>query len=107
MSSVLEGLATQMKFRRKQMGISQEELALQTGLSLSLIRGIERQAANPTLSSLEKIAGAFGISVAELFNFNNELEDTKKITHVMVKELRQLPPEKLRLMLQFIRAATK
>lgn len=107
MSSVLEGLAKQMKNRRKQMNISQEELARQTGLSLSLIRGIERRAANPTLSSLEKIAAAFEISVPELLNFNNELHNTEKITNVMVKELRQLPAEKLRLMLQFIRAATK
>lgn len=107
MSSVLESLARQMKYRRKQLGISQEELARQTGLSLSLIRGIERQAANPTLSSLEKIACAFELSVPELLNFNNELDDTKKITNVMVKELRQLPADKLRLMLQFIRAATK
>lgn len=107
MSRNLEGLAEQMKSRRKQMGISQEELARQTGLSLGLIRGIERQAANPTLSSLEKIADAFEISLAELFNFNNELDDPKKITNVMVRELRQLSPEKLRLMLQFIRAATK
>ena len=107
MSSVLEGLSRQMKNRRKQMGISQEELAKQTGLSLSLIRGIERRAANPTLSSLEKIAAAFEISLPELLNFNNELENAGKITNVMVKELRQLPPEKLRLMLQFIRAATK
>lgn len=107
MSNALEGIAKQMKNRRKQMGISQEELAKRTGLSLSLIRGIERQAANPTLSSLEKISDAFDISLPELFNFNNELESSKKITNVMVKELRQLSPEKLRLMLQFIRAATK
>lgn len=107
MSSVIEGLAKQMKNRRKQLGISQEELARQTNLSLSLIRGIERQAANPTLSSLEKIADAFEISLPELLNFNNDLNNTKKITNVMIKELRQLKPEKLRLMLQFIRAATK
>lgn len=107
MSSALEGLAKQMKNRRKQMGISQEELARQTGLSLSLIRGIERQAANPTLSSLEKLAGAFELSLPELLNFNNDLDNTKKITNVMIKELGRLPAEKLRLMLQFIRAATK
>lgn len=107
MSRVLEGLAEKMKHYRKQMGISQEELASKTGLSLSLIRGIERKAANPTLSSLEKLAEAFEISLPELFNYNNELDDSKKITNVMVKELRQLPADKLRLMLQFIRAATK
>ena len=95
-----------MKNRRKQAGISQEELARQTGISLTLIRDIERKAANPTLSSLAKIADAFDISIAELLDFNNELKDSAKISSTLVKELRQLPPDKLRLMLEFIRIAT-
>ena len=94
------------KNRRKQAGISQEELARQTGISLTLIRDIERKAANPTLSSLAKIADAFDISIAELLDFNNELKDSAKISSTLVKELRQLPPDKLRLMLEFIRIAT-
>lgn len=106
MPNVFENLATHLKTRRKQAGISQEELARQTGISLTLIRDIERKAANPTLSSLAKIADAFDISIAELLDFNNELKDSAKISATLVKELRQLPPDKLRLMLEFIRIAT-
>ena len=106
MPNVFENLASHLKNRRKQAGISQEELARQTGISLTLIRDIERKAANPTLSSLAKIADAFDISIAELLDFNNELKDSAKISSTLVKELRQLPPDKLRLMLEFIRIAT-
>ena len=106
MPNVFGNLASHLKIRRKQAGISQEELARQTGISLTLIRDIERKAANPTLSSLAKIADAFDISIAELLDFNNELKDSAKISSTLVKELRQLPPDKLRLMLEFIRIAT-
>ena len=106
MPSAFENLASHLKNRRKQAGISQEELARQTGISSTLIRDIERKAANPTLSSLAKIADAFDISIAELLDFNNELKDSAKISSTLVKELRQLPPDKLRLMLEFIRIAT-
>lgn len=106
MPNVFDDLATHLKNRRKQAGISQEELARQTGISLTLIRDIERRAANPTLSSLIKIAEAFDISVAELLDFHNDLKDPAKISTSLLRELRQLPEEKLRLMLRFIRIAT-
>ena len=106
MPSVFENLATHLKARRKQAGISQEELARQTGISLTLIRDIERKAANPTLSSLVKIADAFDMSIAELLDFNNDLQDSAKISSTLVKELRQLPADKLRRMLEFVRIAS-
>ena len=107
MSSMTENLATHVKNRRKQAGISQEELARKTGISLTLIRDIERRSANPTLSSLERLAGAFGISVVELLDFNNVLHDPAKISVSIVRELKCLPAPKLRLMLEFIRVATQ
>ncbi len=106
MPNVFENLATHLKTRRKQAGISQEQLARQTGISLTLIRDIERKAANPTLSSLAKIAEAFDITIVELLDFNKELQDPAKISSAIVKDLRRLPPEKLRLMLEFIRIAS-
>lgn len=106
MPSVFENLATHLKARRKQAGISQEELARQTGISLTLIRDIERKAANPTLSSLVKIADAFDMSIAELLDFNNDLQDSAKISSTLVRELRQLPADKLRRMLEFVRIAS-
>ena len=107
MSSVIEDLATHVKNRRKQAGLSQEELARQTGISLTLIRDIERRAANPTLSSLERLAGAFEISLVELLDFQNTLHDPAKISASLVRELKRLPAPKLRLMLEFIRVATR
>jgi len=106
MPSSIENLAVHLKSRRKRAGISQEQLAEKTGISLTLIRDIERRQANPTLSTLVKIAESFDISVAELLDFNNTLQDPVRLSNNILGELKKLPPEKLRLMLEFIRIST-
>jgi len=50
------------------IGISQEELAFQSGLDRTYISGIERGTRNPSLKNIEKIAKALKISPAELFS---------------------------------------
>jgi transcriptional regulator with XRE-family HTH domain len=54
---------------RKQRKWSQERLAAEAGeLRQSLISDLELAKANPTLITLESIAGAFGVTVHDLFN---------------------------------------
>ncbi len=53
---------------RQQRNWSQEQLAAQAGeLRQGLISDIERIKANPTLITLESIAGALGVTVRDLF----------------------------------------
>ena len=52
---------------RKQVGLSQEKLAADSGLDRTYISGIERMARNFTIDSLEKILHGLGISVEEFF----------------------------------------
>lgn len=107
MSSALERLADHIRNRRKLFGISQEMLAEKTGLSLSLIRRIERKAANPTLSNLEKIAGVLGIDIVDLFSNNNKLSAEEEKRNIMLIELGQLSLEQLTLILKFIKSIKK
>ena len=46
---------------------SQERLAEEADLDRSYIAGIEVGARNPSLKSLERLASALGVSLAELF----------------------------------------
>jgi len=107
MPNYIESLAKHLRSRRKKAGISQEELAKRTGISLTLIRDIERKEANPTLSNLGKIAEAFNISIAELLDFNDDLTNPESISENILAELKQLPAEKLQMILLLIRMATK
>jgi len=51
---------------RKQKGLSQEELAFRADLHRTYIGMIERAEKNITLTNIEKIAKALGVSIKEL-----------------------------------------
>lgn len=62
-------LIKNIKYYRKQKGITQEELAEETDLSTSYIKQIEagNEYKNMTLSTISKIAEALNIDIDELF----------------------------------------
>jgi transcriptional regulator with XRE-family HTH domain len=53
---------------RKKKGLSQENLALISGLDRTYIGGVERGERNISLVNIHVIAGALGVPVRELFN---------------------------------------
>jgi len=59
-------LAENIKAFRSEKGLSQEELAELCGLHRTYIGSVERQERNVTLSTLEVLSAALGISVPEL-----------------------------------------
>ncbi len=48
-------------------GVSQEQLAFDAAIDRSYLGGIERCDENPSVDTLDKIAGVLGIELAELF----------------------------------------
>ena len=63
-------LAKRLKEIRSQKGITQEELAYRTELTLSQIARIETIKINPTISTVFKIVRALEIPLNEFFNFD-------------------------------------
>jgi transcriptional regulator with XRE-family HTH domain len=62
------GLAYNVRRLRQRRKWSQERLAAEAGdLRQGLISDIERAKANPTLTTLEFLAGALGVTVRDLF----------------------------------------
>lgn len=53
--------------RRRELDLSQEELADRAQLNRAYLATIERGDKNPTLETIEKLAKALDISIAELF----------------------------------------
>ena len=52
---------------RVTQGISQERLAFDSGIDRSYLGGIEREAENPTVDLLDRLAGTLGVPLTELF----------------------------------------
>ena len=59
-------LAANIKAFRSEKGLSQEVLAELCGLHRTYIGSVERQERNVTLSTLEVLSAALGVSVPEL-----------------------------------------
>lgn len=60
-------LGMRIRFLRSEKGWSQEDLALEANINKNYICDLENGRRNPSLIILEKIANAFGITLAELF----------------------------------------
>ena len=56
-------IAKDIKERRSQHGISQQDLAEISEVSLATIKDIERGKGNPSLTTLEKIADVLGMEI--------------------------------------------
>ena len=61
-----------IKFIRSNIGMTQEGLASEVGVDRSLISKIETGESEGSLSTLRKIAEVLGVSLAELFDENDE-----------------------------------
>ena len=62
------GLGSKIRRRRQELQLSQEELAAQIGLSVSLLRDIEHGRGNPTIKTLSTIFSGLGMEFESLFS---------------------------------------
>jgi len=63
----LRALGEELRERRTAKGLSQEKLADKAGLHRNFVGGLERGEQNPTVLTLESLAGALKIQLSELF----------------------------------------
>lgn len=67
MSNIVIQFGKKVRFFRERKGISQEELAFETGLHRTYISDVERGKRSISLKNIEKIAESLGIEIYELF----------------------------------------
>lgn len=68
-------LGMRIRYLRKQKGLSQEDLALESGINKNYLSDLERGSRNPTIKVMEKISIALGVSLSELFMGIQSFED--------------------------------
>jgi len=64
--SVLVRFGNRVRELRKKKGLSQEGLALESGLDRSYVGGVERGERNISQENIEKLAKALGVTAAAL-----------------------------------------
>lgn len=64
-TKLIKAFAKTLKKHRKRAGLSQEELAFRTDISVSYISLLETENRQPTLTVLDALAAELGISLSE------------------------------------------
>lgn len=80
MTNIRTVLAVNMKTRRKELEISQAELAEKIGTSPNYISKIEAEKQFPSVQMIEQIAGALECDSVDLFS--NEKNEEKRIDYI-------------------------
>lgn len=68
-------LGMRIRYLRKQKGMSQEDLALESGINKNYLSDLERGMRNPTIAIVEKIADALEVSLSTMFKGIQSFED--------------------------------
>jgi CheY-like chemotaxis protein len=77
-------LGMAIKTQRASLGISQEELAHRAGLHRTYVSDLERGARNPSIESIEKLAGALQISVSNLFEGAGNSSSSRQLEEILL-----------------------
>jgi len=70
--ALLVKIGKRIRELRLATGLSQEKLAFKSRLDRTYIGSVERGERNIAIINLNKVCTALGISIAELFNFDDE-----------------------------------
>ncbi|MFD1903283.1 helix-turn-helix domain-containing protein [Paenibacillus rhizoplanae] len=68
---------------RKEMNLSQEQLAERSGLHTNYVGQVERGEKNLTLETLEKVVGGLHISLEELFRYIGPMEQKDALSQII------------------------
>jgi transcriptional regulator with XRE-family HTH domain len=72
MTDIISILAKNIKLYRAKLDLTQEDLAKKAGVHRAHLANIERQALNPSLKTVERLAEALGMSASELLRPEDE-----------------------------------
>ncbi len=82
----LPGLARRIRRLRERRGLTQEDFAVRCGISVSFASLLERGERSPSAETLVQVAAALGVSLAELFQSE---EDEAAGAHRLVELVRE------------------
>jgi len=69
-----DAVGNRIKQLRKEMGLSQEKLALKAGIDRTYLAGIEAGKRNATIISLKKVVDALEITMKDFFDFDQNVD---------------------------------
>lgn len=78
-------MGARIKSLRRGRGLTQDQVAERTGLSVNYLSRIERGLENPTLGTLLSLAEALKVDPLDLFTFEQEESDPRRLRQVVAR----------------------
>jgi transcriptional regulator with XRE-family HTH domain len=105
MKDIQELLGKRIRGLRNKAGLTIAQLAEKANLSDNFIGCIERGERSPTLKTLEKVASALGVEIADLFVFSpkKKLSDAEEIKIRVEKLIEEKDDRTLQLVSRILR----
>ncbi len=100
-------IAKRIKSIREKKGMSQKELINAVGLGAPMYSRIETGKAEPSLTTLEKIAKALGVKLVDLFEADDDLRDINSYDASLmekVKVIEELTDDEKKMVFAFVDA---
>lgn len=107
LKSIEMDIAKRIKYIREKKGMSQKELITAVGLGAPMYSRIETGKSEPSLTTLEKIAKALGVKLADFFEVDDNLEDINSFDASLmekVKTIEALDSEEKKMVFAFVDA---
>ena len=91
-----------IRILRKERGWSQEELGDKADLHHTYVGAVERGEKNASIDTLDKIAGALGVEMIDLFTLARKQESIDSLRSHVIEEVRESSPGTLKLIADLI-----
>ena len=91
---IMQATADRIRHLRRQRDISQEELALRSGINTVYYGQIERGQKCPTVDTLYKIAVGLDVPLPDLLRFDDPPTDMEDLNAYVERLIRRIPPNK-------------
>ncbi|WP_342420579.1 helix-turn-helix transcriptional regulator [Paenibacillus sp. FSL E2-0178] len=82
-SELVQRIGERIRRVRKEINLSQEQLAERSGLHTNYVGQVERGEKNLTLETLEKVVGGLDISLEELFRYIGPMKQKDAISQIV------------------------
>lgn len=104
MVKVQDAFGKRLREIRRRRDMTQERLAELSGLSIQYIGEIERGKRNPSLTSIETLASALDMSVADLFDLETFQVTNDEMKTKLIDQINRADDEQLRILYAISRA---
>ena len=78
MEKISDQLGNRIRQYRLQKGLTQEALALSSGINVSFLGDVERGIKKPSIETLEKLLNALHVTFQEFFDFETSIKPFKE-----------------------------